>query len=525
MSSVLDELAYELEPDASVLSFGLRAELEPPIVLGLDIGTSGVRAMLFDGRGEEIEGSHTNLSSELYATLHSGADTGADDLVEHAARTLDILLARTSDKVSRIDYVGTSCAWHSLVGVNREGLAVTPVFGWADTRAARAARELRDRFDERQTHARTGCRFHPSYWPAKLSWLRDERGDLFEQADRWLGFAEYFALRLFGEASVSVSMASGTGLLDQRSCAWDGELLEALGITTAQLPAIAQPGKTFTKLTDAYALRWPMLNRAAWFPAIGDGATNNVGAGCATRERAALMIGTSGAMRVLFAGEPPESLPPELFCYRADRDRVVVGGALSDGGGLYRWLTEALMLNEDEEEIERALAAIEPDSHGLTILPFWSGERSTGWSTTARGAILGLESRTQPIEILRAAMEAVAYRFALIARALDTIAPDASIIAAGNALLASPVWAHILADVLARPIKLSAVREASCCGVALLALEAAGKIENIEELPAAFDQVYEPETASHERYRAAIERQQQIYQQLNSHRGTESFSI
>src|SRR5258705_1578270 len=194
------------------------------------------------------------------------------------------------------------------------------------------------------------------------------------------------------------------------------------------------------------------------------------------------MIGPSRAMRVVYEGQPPPQLPPELWCYRADRKRVVVGGALADGGGLYHWLTSALTLSDNPAGIENQLRAMEPDAHGLTILPFWSGERSTGWSADARGGIFGLTQQTKPIELVRAALEAIAYRFALIARSLETMAPKATVVATGNALRSSPVWMQIIADVLGRPIMLSDVREASTHGAALLALEAAGKIGSIEEV-------------------------------------------
>ena len=135
-------------------------------------------------------------------------------------------------------------------------------------------------------------------------------------------------------------MASATGLFNQHKCDWDRELCEGLGISIEQLPEIAQPGQTFQLSFVDHVSRWPLLDGAAWFPAIGDGAANNIGAGCVAPDRVTLMIGTSGAMRVLFTGKPPASLPAELFCYRADRDRVVIGGALSDGGGLYRWMKD-----------------------------------------------------------------------------------------------------------------------------------------------------------------------------------------
>src|SRR6185436_17173019 len=122
------------------------------------------------------------------------------------------------------------------------------------------------------------------------------------------------------------------------------------------------------------------------------------------------------------------------------------------------------------ESIEQQLEEIEPDSHHLTVLPFWAGERSSGWQPAARGGILGLTLHTRLIEILRAAMEAVAYRFALLWQSLETQAPEATIVASGNALRASPVWRQMIADVLGRPLLLSATAEASTRGAALLAL-------------------------------------------------------
>jgi gluconokinase len=157
---------------------------------------------------------------------------------------------------------------------------------------------------------------------------------------------------------------------------------------------------------------------------------------------------------------------------------------------------------------------MEPDSHGLTILPFWSGERSTGWSPDARAVILGLRQETQPIEIVRAALEAIAYRFALIARALDDITPQATVIASGNALRSSPVRIQILADVLGRPIALGGAAEASIRGAALLALEAVGKIAGIEEVSVSATEIFQPDMTWHARYREGLARQEELYARL-----------
>jgi gluconokinase len=147
-------------------------------------------------------------------------------------------------------------------------------------------------------------------------------------------------------------------------------------------------------------------------------------------------------------------------------------------------------------------------------LPFWSGERSTGWSADARGGIFGLTQHTKPIDIVRAALEGIAYRFALIARALEAVAPEATVVATGNALRSSPVWLQIVADVLGRPIMLSGSSEASTRGAALLALEAVGKIGSIEDVSVPVEAVFEPDKARHGRYQQGLRRQQELYEHL-----------
>ncbi|MGH9881007.1 MAG: gluconokinase, partial [Pyrinomonadaceae bacterium] len=489
MSGVLDQVVEGFEPTPELVS--VMAGSKSAVVLGLDIGTSGVRATLFDERGCEIEGASVRTQRSL-SGLSDYSVIDANSTVELVADTIDLLLARAEVATAYVELVSISCFWHSLVGVDSEDRATTPVLGWAETRAGRAAQDLRSRINEAETHSRTGCRFHPSYWPAKLLWLRAEQPETFNKTSRWLSFSEYLTLKFFGDASISVSMASGTGLLNQRTCEWDSPLLEELDISADSLPEIAATSATQANLTAYYALRWPQLRNARLCPAIADGAANNLGSGCTTRDKLAVMIGTSGAARVLYSGEPPDRIPAELWCYRADRSRVLVGGALSDGGGLYRWLHELFLPNNDFSENYDSLEALEADAHGLTVLPFWAGERSTGWSLNAAGGILGLTLDTRPHEILRAAMEAIAYRFALIVKALEPISPGASIIASGNALQSSPVWSQILADVLGRPVLLSTTREASTRGAALLALEAAGKIQSIDDDSDEFEKTFMP---------------------------------
>lgn len=492
-----------------------------PQVCAIDIGTSGVRAALFDDRGHEVPGAQARRS-RAFTTVSDFAELDPDQLVDEVIKTVDGLLASYSR--TPIEFIAISAFWHSLIGIDAAGLPTTSVLTWADTRAAEFAKALRSNFNELEIHSRTGCRFHPSYWPAKLAWLKSEHSQKFDNTRCWLGFAGYLCLRLFGERATSISMASATGLFNQRDCDWDRDLVQALGLSSEALPEIRNSGGSGAqppfptcsnpRLTDSFAARWPALAEARLVTIVGDGAANNIGAGCSTKDRIALMVGTSGAMRVVFAGAPPDELSPALWSYRVDRQRVVVGGALSDGGGVLQWLTESLNLNDDRTALQKAIAELEPDSHRLTVLPFWSGERSTGWSTDARGGIFGLRQKTTPVEIIRATLESIAYRFALIARALDRIAPEATIVASGNALRSSPVWLQIIADVLGRPLMFGGSAESSIRGAALLALEAVGKIATIEEDSISVDHRVEPDMTRHARYQQGLARQEELYERL-----------
>jgi gluconokinase len=508
MSTVLDDVVDEVEPAPNIVS--VMAGTKPSLLLSIDVGTSGVRAALFDDRGNEVRDSQVR---SLRRAVSDFAELDPDALVDEVVKAIDDLLTYHFHFEGQIDLIAISAFWHSLIGIDGDGLATTPLFTWADTRAAQYAKNLSRQFNEVEIHSRTGCRFHPSYWPAKLLWLKDERGEQFGSTRCWLGFAEYLCLRLFGETSMTISMASATGLFNQRKCDWDWDFLQAINISPDTLPEIKT--RTSFRLTDAFTFRWPALAEARLASVVGDGAANNIGAGCSTKDRVALMIGTSGAMRVVFAGEPLAEIAPALWSYRVCDRRVVVGGALSNGGGLIKWFTESL--NLDPASLQKELAALEPDSHGLTILPFWSGERSPVWSADTHGAILGLRQQTTAVEIVRAALESIAYRFALIAHALDHIAPGATIIASGNALRSSPIWLQIIADVLGRPLMFGGTAESSMRGAALLALEAVGKIATIEEDTVALEQVFEPDMTRHARYQQGLARQEELYERLISH--------
>jgi gluconokinase len=437
-------------------------------VLALDVGSSSTRACAFDERGRTLGGCvHRRYSAR---TARDGsAELDAAELV----RAAEAVLAEAGDA----DALGSSCFWHSLLLLDRHEEPLTPVLLWQDRRAVAQAEALAERLDQRAVHERTGCMLHPSYWPAKLAWLA-EQGTLAE-AHRVASFADYLFLRLTGELRTTLSTASGSGLLDLCSRSWDGELLEELGIGEELLPPLSEE---------------PV---GTSYPPLGDGACSNLGAGCLTPDRAALMIGTSGAYRVVREGDPAPR--DGLFSYLLDEDRVVEGGSISDGGNLLAWLERTLRLESHEPT--------EPDAHGLTFLPLLGGERSPGWNPRATGAIAGVTFEAEARDLRQAALEGVAYRVAEIAGRLPEVR---EVVATGGALLEDEWWMQVFADVLALPVTASAVEEGSARGAAVHVLERLGAPPD----PAPLGKTFEPQTERTAIYAAARERQRELYERL-----------
>jgi gluconokinase len=516
-----------------------------PLILTIDAGTSSTRARLYDAAGAAVPGVAAQTPHPARDLPDGAAEDDPDAALDRIFRCLDAALAQAGPLAARIAAVAVTTLATTFIALGRDGRPLTPLITYADTRNDDDAAALRRRLNERTTHQRTGCLLRTSYWPARLAWLRRTHPDVWRRAARFVTLGEYLELALFGRCRVSYSAASWTGLLNRHTLQWDAPLLQALDVSPEQLSDLADLSARISGMLPAHALRWPGLAGVPWLPAIGDGAAANIGSGCADEHRIALTVGTTGAVRVVLAdagptaagrrtvdtgrraagggpgkGDDPEGqggalpLPEGLWLYRVDGRRALLGGATSEGGNVFAWMRATLRLGPGDD-LEAALAAIPPDSHGLTILPLFAGERSPGWAGAARAAITGLSLGTTPLEILRAGLEAVAYRFALIAAQLPQ-AGDAMFVASGGAILSSPAWLQIVADTLGRPVVASAEREASSRGAALLALEALGVIPSVAVLPAPLGATYTPDAARHAVYQAAVARQQRLYERLIS---------
>lgn len=205
-----------------------------------------------------------------------------------------------------------------------------------------------------------------------------------------------------------------------------------------------------------------------------------------------------------------------LWAYKLGRDLTLLGGSFSEGGNVIRWAMDSLRLPEIEA-LDWELTKLRPDGHGLTIMPFLSGERSTGWDPTARGVIHGLSLGTSPLEIIQACMESIALRFALVWGLMANSAGRAPVfVASGGALKASAYWTQVMADVLQRPIARSRESEDTIRGTAILALQGIGAWDSLTDVNPEIEGIVEPDAGKADIYRAALERQKGLYASLTT---------
>ncbi len=473
------------------------------LILAIDLGSSSVRAMLFDRHGQRVESILEQIRYQPDTTPDGGVSVEVETLTRHVVECIDSVLRQAGSLSARIQAVVMDTLVSNLLGLDADGNPTTPIYTWADTRGRDLVDSLSEKLPPADYIQRTGCRIHTSYWPIRLLWLQQAEPDAFSRTAYWLSFGEYLLYRLFGERRVSLSTASWTGLLNRFTLDWDDQTLAALPIQRGQLSTPSQ--EAFRGLHGEWADRWPALRDVWWAPPIGDGVASNIGAGCNTPKAIALSVGTSAALRVVVPGTP-DTVPQGLFAYHVDASRSLIGGALSNAGNLYAWMLNTLQLG-DQHVLQQTIATMDPDSHGLTILPFLAGERAPGWNDAARSVFMGMTLNTAPEHLVRAGLEAVAYRFARVAQLLMPLVPsDVMVIANGAAITSSPTWMQITADVLNVPVYSTLQPEATIRGAVLLATG--------EESGPQINQIFEPDPTRHTIYQAAMARQQALYERL-----------
>lgn len=443
---------------------------ELPLVLALDVGSTASRGSLFDATGRPIK--PRAKQPHAFSTAADGTSViDPDQVVDEVAAVIDKLVGQADGRL--IGAVAMDTFASSLLGVDARGRAITPCFNYNDNRCAGEVAGLLADADEDEVQDRTGCRFHASYLPARLRWIERSFPDAWARATHWMSLGEYVHLRLLGQAVAGTSTAAWSGLLNRRTGQWDDLALELAGIPASKLSPIADPHYSMRPAAGSVAHdRWPGLRAAHWSAPIGDGyaATRGVGTGSGSL---VISLATSGAMRLLIddpVGDAGVQLPSGLWSYRVDAGHSLVGGAVNDVGRATAWMRRELQL-PDPQTLSAQLHT--PPSHITPlVLPFFTGERSTGWQGSARATLHQVDFSTSSLELYRGVLEGIVWSFQRIADQLRQLHPTVTSARVGGRVAnEAPGVLTVMADGLTLELTAVSIKRSTLLGTALIALD------------------------------------------------------
>lgn len=488
-------------------------------VIGLDIGTTGSRAVVFDPLGRVLASASCN-----YPLLvpHPGyGEQEPEAIVGAVVCALRDAVRRAGLGPRDVAAIGVSAVMHSMIAVDREGQPLTNAWTWVDTRAAAQATEIKREHDAAAYYARTGCPVHAMYTPAKVAYVRETMPDIFARTDRFVTIKEYVLTRLYGARVVDYGIASGSGCLDMKAKDWDAEALAMAGIARDRLSELTEPTTLIRGLQSEFAAEIGISPDVPLAVGSSDGTLSSLGSGAVAPGQMTAMIGTSGAVRAITT-HPVVDPRSRTWCYYLADNRWVPGAAINNGGIVYRWLRDDLLKVPEAEretayvELDQAAAKVPPGSNGLIFLPFLAGERAPYWNADARGALFGLSLGHGQAHVVRATLEGVAYRMFSIFDALRELAGTPHEVRAAGGFTKSPLWLQILADVFGVRLRVPAVAEASAFGAAFLALMGLGYYKSIDDMrPLVQIQAEtEPNPLRHERYARLFDVYMRLYWHL-----------
>ncbi|WP_407542837.1 FGGY family carbohydrate kinase (plasmid) [Deinococcus radiomollis] len=342
---------------------------------------------------------------------------------------------------------------------------LAPALTWADTRPSATLNSLHTVLDATESYARTGCPLQTPYHPARLWWLRQTQPELFARAARFVSLTDLLLHRLTGEWATSVGLASTTGLWNLHTAAWDEQIVRALGVSEAQLPAVLDAREVVGTVQAGPLAGTPVLAGSS------DGALANLGTGALVGETV-VTVGTSGAVRTLWKmprlDQHAPGAPARTWSYRLDLNTHLSGGAINNGGLLLDWVRRVWYSELDAHEGFASLLAdaekVPAGADGLTLLPYLTGERSPYWRNDLSATLHGLNLTHGRAQMARAALEAVAFS---LAQVWELMAGSTTVYSTGG-LAASPLWNTLLAGVLGVPVRVAESADASAVGAALL---------------------------------------------------------
>src|SRR3989441_3134700 len=444
-------------------------------LLGLDVGTTGVRCVAVDEGGSLI--ADASEEYPLYSPHPGWSEQRPEDWWKASQTVIASVAASAGRDISGIGLAGQM---HGAVFLDDADAVIRPALLWNDQRTQAQCDAITERVGAQRLTRITGNPALTGFQAPKILWLRDEEPKLYERVAAVLLPKDYIRLELTGEKSTDASDAAGTLLLDLEARTWSSEILQSLAIPEQWLPSVHESPQRTGEVRKEIASERGLPQGLPVAAGAGDNAAAAVGNGIVRDGLASCSIGTSG---VLFAHSDTIASDPSgrvhAFCHAVPGRYHLMGVTLAAGGSL-RWWRD-LVGKGDYDELSALAEQVPAGAEGLLFLPYLTGERTPHLDPKARGAFVGLTSRHDLGLLTRAVMEGVAFS---LRDSLEIIvalgaAPNQIRVTGGGGR--SRFWRQLLADVLGRPIARTTADEGPAYGAALLAGVAAGVFASVEE--------------------------------------------
>ncbi len=445
-------------------------------LLGADIGTTSLKAAVFDEQGNLIDSV-----TKDYTLKVSG------DRVEFPAEEYWNLFSEAYDELAKnieITALAIDTQCETMIVTDENGKPLTDAIVWLDNRAAKEAEDIKAHFSNQTVYEVTGQPEITATWPAaKLLWLKNNEPELFGNIKKIFLLEDYLLYRLTGRFVTEKTLQSSSLYLDIRNGAWWGEMLDFIGVKPQQLPEILDSGITVGTYQGATVVTGAMDQIAG---AIGAGVTG----GSTISE----MTGTTMAMFVPHEGIPaynPDSIIP---CHVNYDGKYCLLSWTPTAGIALKWFKNNFCEQYSFRELDELAASVPPGSDGLTFLPYLCGSTMPKYDPTARGAFLGLTMEHTRAHAVRSVLESVA---CMLKANLDYIGVTCDEIRSMGGGASSPLWCQMKADMTGKRLVTLKNKETACLGTAILAGVGAGIFTDVQSACDAIistDKVYEPKT-------------------------------
>lgn len=461
--------------------------------IAIDIGTSSARSIAFSTKGKVLV---TKSVANTIQNPQSGWQEQNPNLILQAVKNTMQAVVQT---LGAPPFGVSLCTvMHSMMAVDAQGYALTPLVIWADNRSETYAVQLKGTDLGKDIFQHTGTPIHPMSPLCKLAWWRQEVPELFHMAHKFVGIKEYVLFHLFGKWVVDYSVASATGLLDNQTLDWYAPALAFAGVAPHQLAQLVSPTFILQGLHNniAQALNIPV--DTPFIVGANDGCLANLGAMTLEPGEVTITLGTSAAIRTT-SKTPTYDAQERLFSYVLTEDLFVTGGASNNGGIVYQWFAENFL--ESANSKEAALKAIDNintipvGEDELLFLPYLTGERAPIWDAQARGIFYGITKHHTKLHFQRAVLEGILYNVRQMGQALEEVTGNIQTICVNGGLSKIDTMMQLLADIFRKPIHRLDCEEGSAFGAFILGMKALGKLQHFSDAKqwVKEEQRYEPD--------------------------------